>query len=78
MRVGMPLSYAGGFKETAARLGEFERAGLDIAFVPEVYTFDSVSQLGFLAARTTTVELASGILNIYGSPDSSVGGSSWQ
>ena len=65
MRVGMMLHYAGGFTETVSELGDFERAGLDIAFVPEAYSFDAVSQLGFLAARTSTLQIASGILPIY-------------
>jgi F420-dependent oxidoreductase-like protein len=65
MRVGMLLHYAGGFSETVAELSDFERAGLQIAFVPEAYSFDAVSQLGFIAARTTTLEIASGILPIY-------------
>ena len=65
MRVGMMLSYAGGFTETVSELADFERAGLEIVFVPEAYSFDAVSQLGFIAARTTTVEIASGILPIY-------------
>ncbi len=33
-------------------LADFERAGLQIVFVPEAYSFDAVSQLGFIAART--------------------------
>jgi F420-dependent oxidoreductase-like protein len=65
MRVGMMLNYSGGFTETVSELAEFERAGLEIVFVPEAYSFDAVSQLGFIAARTTTVEIASGILPIY-------------
>ncbi len=65
MRVGMMLNYAGGFTETVSELGDFERAGLEIVFVPEAYSFDAVSQLGFIAARTTTMEIASGILPIY-------------
>ncbi len=65
MRVGMMLNYSGGFTETVSELGDFERAGLDIVFVPEAYSFDAVSQLGFIAARTTTVEIASGILPVY-------------
>jgi hypothetical protein len=56
MRVGMLLHYAGGFSETVTELADFERAGLQIAFVPEAYSFDAVSQLGFIAARTTTLE----------------------
>jgi F420-dependent oxidoreductase-like protein len=65
MRVGMALNYAGGFKETVAELADFERAGLDIVFVPEAYSFDAVSQLGYIAARTTALQIASGILPIY-------------
>jgi F420-dependent oxidoreductase-like protein len=65
MRVGMLLNYAGGFSETVKELTDFEAAGLDIIFVPEAYSFDAVSQLGFIAARTTTLEIASGILPIY-------------
>ena len=65
MRVGMMLGYAGGFSETVDELADFERAGLDIVFVPEAYSFNAVSQLGFIAARTTRLEIASGILPIY-------------
>ncbi|TDP96628.1 LLM class F420-dependent oxidoreductase [Labedaea rhizosphaerae] len=65
MRIGMPLAYSGGFMETVAELGEFERAGLDMVTVPEVYTFDAVSQLGYIAARTERLTIASGILQLY-------------
>jgi F420-dependent oxidoreductase-like protein len=65
MRVGMMLGYAGGFSEAVDELADFERGGLDIVFVPEAYSFDAVSQLGFIAARTTRLEIASGILPIY-------------
>jgi F420-dependent oxidoreductase-like protein len=65
MRVGMMLNYSGGFTETVNELADFERAGLEIVFVPEAYSFDAVSQLGFIAARTTTVEIASGIFQLY-------------
>jgi F420-dependent oxidoreductase-like protein len=65
MRIGMPLSYSGGFREAAAVIGEYEAAGLDVVFVPEAWSFDAVSQLGYLAARTTTLQLAAGILNVY-------------
>ena len=61
----MPLRYASGFTETVAELRDFETAGLDLVLLPEAYTFDAVSQLGYLAAKTSTVTLASGILNIY-------------
>jgi F420-dependent oxidoreductase-like protein len=65
VRIGMLLSYSGGFADTVAELADCERAGLDIVFVPEAYSFDAVSQLGFIAARTERLEIASGILQIY-------------
>lgn len=65
MRIGMPLNYSGGFKETIDELVEYEKAGLGIVFVPEAYSFDAVSQMGFIAARTENLEIASGILQLY-------------
>src|SRR5712675_1934713 len=65
MRIGMFLSYAGGFAETVADLADYERAGLDIVFVPEAYSFDAVSQLGFIAAKTGRLEIGSGIFQLY-------------
>src|SRR5512142_2499628 len=65
MRIGMGLNYAGGFAETVTELADFEKAGLDIVFVPEAYSFDAVSQLGYIAAKTERVNIASGILQLY-------------
>lgn len=65
MRIGIALNYSGGFHEAVDRIVELEKAGIDIAVVAEAYSFDAVSQLGYLAAKTTTVELASGVFPIY-------------
>lgn len=65
MRIGMSLSYAGGFAETVTELADYEKAGLDIVFVPEAYSYDAVSQLGFIAAKTSRLQIASGILQLY-------------
>ena len=65
MRIGIQASYSGGFKETASEIRDLESAGLDVAMMAEVYTFDAVSQLGYLAAVTDRVELMSGIFPIY-------------
>ena len=65
MRIGMVLNYSGGFAETVTELADYEKAGLDMVFVPEAYSFDAVSQLGFIAARTERLQIASGILQIY-------------
>jgi F420-dependent oxidoreductase-like protein len=65
MRIGIQASYSDGFRETAEEISDLEAAGLDVAMVAEVYTFDAVSQLGYLAAVTERVELMSSILPIY-------------
>ncbi|MEU6730533.1 LLM class F420-dependent oxidoreductase [Nonomuraea wenchangensis] len=65
MRIGMAINYSGGFKETVAELADYEKAGLDIVFVAEAYSFDAVSQMGYIAAKTERLQIASGILPIY-------------
>jgi F420-dependent oxidoreductase-like protein len=66
MRIGMPLGHGNAdFRQTAEELVDFEKAGLDIVLVAEAYTFDSVSQLGYLAHATTNLQIQSGIFNIY-------------
>jgi F420-dependent oxidoreductase-like protein len=65
MKISTMLSYAGGFKEATDQVREMEKAGLDLVWVAEAYGFDAPSLMGYLAARTDTVEIASGILPIY-------------
>lgn len=65
MRTGIFLGYAGGFKEAAEQLISYERAGVDIALVAEAYSYDAISQLGYLAAKTDTIELGTGVVPIY-------------
>jgi F420-dependent oxidoreductase-like protein len=65
MQVSMQMSYAGGFKESAAQVARMEKAGLDLVWVAEAYGFDGPSLMGYLAASTETVQIASGILPIY-------------
>src|SRR5262245_30317962 len=66
MRLSMSLDYAGGFKETARRVRDLEAAGLDMVWIGEAYSFDAVTQMGYLAAVTERVEIGAGILNVYG------------
>jgi F420-dependent oxidoreductase-like protein len=62
----MMLGYSGGgFSRTVDELADYESAGVDIVLVPEAYSFDAVSQLGFIAARTSRMQIASGILQLY-------------
>ena len=65
MRIGMIMDYAGGFGQTVDLLQDYERAGLELVGVPEAYSFDAVSQLGFIAARTERLQIMSTIFQIY-------------
>jgi F420-dependent oxidoreductase-like protein len=61
----MALSYSGGFKESAQKIADLEKAGLDIVWVAEAYTFDAISQMGYLAAVTDRIQIGSGIVNVF-------------
>jgi F420-dependent oxidoreductase-like protein len=65
VKLGIPLNYAGDFRETVDNLMDFETVGIDRIMVPEAYSFDAVSQMGYIAARTKRMELAFGILPMY-------------
>jgi F420-dependent oxidoreductase-like protein len=69
----MQLSYAGDFKEAAQKVVDLESAGLDIVWVAEAYTFDAISLMGYLAAKTERVQIGSGIINVYSRSASLVG-----
>jgi len=65
MKLSMMLTYSGDPVESAAAAADLEKAGLDVGWVPELYSFDAVSILGYLAAKTETMQLGSAILPIY-------------
>ena len=65
MKISTQLGYAGGFFETVAEIQVLEKAGLDLVWVAEAYGFDGVSLMGYIAAKTESVRIASGILPIY-------------
>ncbi|MHB1929836.1 MAG: LLM class F420-dependent oxidoreductase, partial [Acidimicrobiales bacterium] len=65
MQISTFLGYDGGFQVAAQRVADLERAGLDLVWVAEAYGFDGPSFMGFLAARTERVQIASGILPIF-------------
>ncbi|MGA9493954.1 MAG: LLM class F420-dependent oxidoreductase [Mycobacterium sp.] len=65
MKIGLTLNYSGDFKEAADHVVELEKVGADIVLMPEAYSYDAVSQLGYLAAKTNTIELGSGVFPIY-------------
>ena len=65
MQLAMSMGYAGGFKENVKRVQELEQAGLDILWLAEAYSYDAISQVGYLAAMTERVQIGTGIVNVY-------------
>ena len=65
MKLAMMLPYSGDFREAAKLVPDLERAGLDALLLPEAYSFDVISQIGYLAAVTERIELGTGIINVY-------------
>jgi F420-dependent oxidoreductase-like protein len=65
MKLSMPLMYAGNPRDAADQVSQLEKAGLDTVWVAEAYGFDSPTLMGYLAAKTETIEIGSAILNIY-------------
>ncbi|MBA2308883.1 MAG: LLM class flavin-dependent oxidoreductase, partial [Pseudonocardiales bacterium] len=55
MQLSVPLSYGADSVQTAADVIAWERAGLDLVWVAEAYSFDAPSMLGYLAAKTERV-----------------------
>ncbi len=65
MKLGAQVGYAGGLERALEKIVALERAGLDIAWVPEVYGFDAATVMGYLAAKTERVQIGAAILPIY-------------
>ena len=65
MKLSLPLDYTGNPVESANLVAELEQAGLDTVWVAEPYGFDAPTLMGYLAAKTQRIVIASGILNIF-------------
>ncbi len=65
MKLSMSVNYSGDVKAMADQVVEFEKAGVDLVWVAEAYGMDAPTVMGYLAAVTERVEIASGILPIY-------------
>lgn len=61
MRISLLLEYDKAALATAAMAIEAEACGVDQVWIAEAYGYDSVSVLGYLAAKTSRIGLASGI-----------------
>src|SRR5690242_8672100 len=65
VKISTQLMYAGNPREAADQVAGLEKAGLDTVWVAEAYGFDSPTLMGYLAAKTETIEIGSAILNVY-------------
>jgi len=68
MKLSMQVPYGGTTAELASAVDQvcnLERAGLDVVWVAEAYSFDAPSMMGYLAAKTETIAIGSAILPIY-------------
>ena len=65
VKLSTSVAYTGDPRKAAQRAKDLEAAGVDMVWVAELYSFDAISILGYLAAHTERVELATGILPIY-------------
>src|SRR5580698_8133443 len=61
----MTLNYAGSPADSARQAIDLEKAGLDVVWVAEAYSYDAPSFMGYLAARTERVEIGAAIMPIY-------------
>jgi F420-dependent oxidoreductase-like protein len=65
VKLSVMLNYAGDGKGAADEVVALEKAGLDCVWVAEAYSYDAISMMGYLAAKTERVEIGSAIVNVY-------------
>ena len=65
MKLAMTINYSGDFQAAVRLAQDLERAGVDLVWVAEAYSFDSISLIGYLAAKTSTIQIGTGIINVY-------------
>lgn len=65
MKLSTTISFNGDPKKLAKKAQDLEAAGIDMVWGGEIYGYDLVSTLAYLAGQTTTLELMTGILPVY-------------
>lgn len=65
MKLSTSIGYTGDPKRAAQRAKDLESAGIDMIWASELYSFDSISILGYLAAHTERMELGTSIMPMY-------------
>ncbi|MEV6902471.1 LLM class flavin-dependent oxidoreductase [Amycolatopsis sp. NPDC051372] len=64
MRTATTVEASGGWTDTLDFVLEAEKLGLDVCWVAEAWGSDAPSVLGFLAGRTSRLQLGSGIMQV--------------
>jgi len=65
MKLCTATFFDGDPERLAKRIVDLEAAGVDMVLVPEIYGFDQISVLGYIAAKTSRIELMTGIVNVF-------------
>src|SRR5207302_8109204 len=65
LKLSTVLLHGGDPQRIAQRARDLEAAGVDMLWVPELYGFDAISILGYLAGRTERMELGTAITPLF-------------
>lgn len=65
VKICTTLGLDGDPQKLAKQAQDFEAAGVDVIWGAEIYGYDLVSIMGYLAAKTERVQLMTGIINFY-------------
>lgn len=65
MKISTTIGFTGDPQRMVQHARDLESAGVDMVWSGEIYGFDLVSQLAFLAGQTERLELMTGILPVY-------------
>ena len=65
MKLSTTISFSGDPQRLVQQARDLEAAGIDMVWGGEIYGFDLVSTLAFLAGQTERLELMTGILPVY-------------
>ncbi len=65
MKISTTLGFNGDPVAFARQAKDLESAGVDLVWGGEIYGYDLVSSLAYLAGQTTTLELMTGIIPVY-------------
>ncbi len=65
MKISTTIGFNGDPKKLAQEARDLESAGVDLIWGAEIYGYDLISTLGYLAGQTSTVQLMTGIIPLY-------------